>query len=56
MNGKEARALAAFLRENLKRETEAIKIVMTRDLIKSMYKAARIAVLITEMMEKEDET
>ena len=57
MNEKEAKSLAAFLRENLKQGTEAITIVMTRDIVKAMYKAVRIAVIVTEMMKemKEEE-
>ena len=55
MNEKEAKALAAFLRENLKQGTEAITIVMTRDIVKSMYNAAKIAVLIAEMMKEEED-
>ena len=55
MDGKEARAIAAFLREALKQETEAITIVMTRDIIKSMYKVARIAVTIIDMMKEDEE-
>ena len=54
MDGKEARAIAAFLREALKQDTEAITIVMTRDTIESLYKVAKIAVTIIDMM-KEDE-
>ena len=56
MTEKEARAIAAFLRENLKQGTEAITIVMTRDIVKTMYKVAKIAVMITEMMKEEEET
>lgn len=57
MTEKEEKAIAAFLRENLKQGTEAITIVMTRDIIKSMYQTARIAVVVTEMMKemKEEE-
>lgn len=54
MDGKEAKAITAFLRENLKQDTEAITIVMTRDIIESLYKVAKIAAAIIDMM-KEDE-
>ena len=55
MNAKQARSIASFLREALKQDTEAITIVMSRDIIKSMYDAARVAVCITEMIQGEEE-
>lgn len=40
MDKKEAEKVAAFLREYLKKDTKAVTIVMTRDMVLSLYTLA----------------
>ena len=55
MNKDAAIRLAALLREALKRNEQAITLIMTRENIKALYKVAKTMVTIEEYIEENNE-